>query len=74
MTDEKNPAVTERPLEERYVHEILAKLREDYAKAAQPYFDRLAMIHSLRPMPPLIVTVEQARELGLTPNAETGVL
>ena len=34
--------------EERFLHEMLAQLQAEYAKAAQPYLDRLAMIRSLR--------------------------
>jgi hypothetical protein len=33
---------------ERLLHEMLAQLQAEYAKAAQPYIDRLVMIRSLR--------------------------
>ena len=42
--------------DERILHEILAQLQAEYAKAAQPYIDRLARIRSLR-TPTLIITL-----------------
>ena len=53
--------------EERYLRETLAMLHESYAKAAKPYFDRLVAINAMRQPPPMIVTLEQARALGLLP-------
>ena len=50
--------------EERYLRETLAMLQESYAKAAKPYIDRLASLHSRR-VPQILVTVEQAQALGL---------
>ncbi|NLH94322.1 MAG: hypothetical protein GX466_08950 [Candidatus Cloacimonetes bacterium] len=41
---------------ERLLHEMIAQLQAEYAKAAQPYIDRLAMIRSLR-TPTLIATL-----------------
>lgn len=52
--------------EERYLRETLAMLQESYAKAAKPYIDRLAALHSRR-VPKIVVTVEQAQALGLMP-------
>jgi hypothetical protein len=57
--------------EERYLRETLAILQESYAKAAKPYIDRLVAIHAMRPPAPMIVTVEQAQELGLMPANAT---
>ncbi len=51
--------------EERYLQETLAALQESYAKAAKPYLDRLVAIQMMRPPEPMLVTVEQARALGL---------
>lgn len=41
---------------ERLLHEMLAQLQAEYAKAAQPYIDRLALIRSLR-TPTLIINL-----------------
>ncbi len=53
--------------EEQYLISILEILRAEYAKAAQPYLARLAMIRSRKGPPSIFVTVEQAQELGLLP-------
>ncbi len=50
--------------EERYLREMLAMLREEYARASKPYIDRLVALHSLK-LPQMLVTVEQAKALGL---------
>ena len=56
--------------EERYLIKILDRLREEHAKAAQPYLARLAAIRVRENPPSIFVTVEQAQELGfLPPNA-----
>lgn len=52
---------------ERHALDALAMLKIQYEKAAQPYIDMLAMIRGSRP-PRIIVSAEQARDLGLTPN------
>lgn len=44
--------------EERYCHEMLATLRRQYEKAAQPYIDRLVRIKSLETLV-RIVPVDQ---------------
>ena len=54
--------------EARHLHEMLANLRRDYEKAAQPYIDRLVMIQSLRSPAPMLVTAGQAQQLGLKPK------
>ena len=51
--------------EERYIHQMLAMLRESYDKAAKPWLDRLATIHAHRPPSPMIVTTAQAEAMGL---------
>jgi hypothetical protein len=61
--------------EEEYLHEIIAMLREQYAKAVQPYIDRLVQIQAMRAPAPMIVSVDQSRQLGLLPpDMETTVL
>lgn len=57
--------------EARHLHEMLANLRRDYEKAAQPYIDRLVMIQSLRSPAPMLVTAGQAQQLGLLPEIKT---
>lgn len=62
--------MTDEYTEERYLREILAELQESYSKAAKPYIDRLIAIECMKPMPPLIVTLEQANAMGIVvPNA-----
>lgn len=51
--------------EERYLRETLAMLQDSYEKAAKPYIDRLVEIYAMRLPEPMIVTIEQARSLGL---------
>lgn len=51
--------------EERYLRETLVMLQESYAKAAEPYVERLALISSRRPPAPIVIPVEQAQALGL---------
>lgn len=43
--------------EERYLHEMLSLLQEQYARAAKPYIDRLAQIHAMRMPAPMIITL-----------------
>lgn len=50
---------------EQILHEILAKLREDYMRAAQPYIDQLATIQAAKMPPPIYISTEQAIALGL---------
>lgn len=40
--------------EEQFCHQMLAKLRMDYERAAKPYVDRLARIKSME-IPPIFV-------------------
>ena len=49
--------------EERILHETLAQLQAEYAKAAQPYIDRLAMIRSLR-TPRIFIDILPPEQLG----------
>lgn len=53
--------------EERYLRETLVMLQESYARAAEPYIKRLAMITSRRPPAPIVIPMEQAEALGLLP-------
>ena len=56
--------------EERYLIDILKRLRTEHEKAAQPYLARLAAIRAREEPPSIFVTVERAQELGfLPPNA-----
>lgn len=67
LGDEPDNAIEE----ERYLLKTLAMLQESYAKAAKPYIDRIAMIHSYRKPEPLFVTIEQAQAMGFeVPNAD----
>lgn len=50
---------------ERYLIEQIEFIRREYEKAAKPYFDRLIHIRSLRPKPRIILTMEQAKGLGI---------
>ena len=46
---------------ERYLLEMLATLKESYAKAAKPYIDRLVAIRMIEAHPrPIVMTAEQA--------------
>lgn len=48
--------------EERYCYQALAELRKSYDLAAKPYIDRLVRIQSMRPPPPIMLTLDQTRE------------
>ena len=50
--------------EERYIHEALHMLANNYEKARRPYIARLMAIHNMRPPAPIFVTREQAEEMG----------
>lgn len=54
---------------ERFLIGEIQKIQEAYQLAAKPYIDRLMYLRSLRPMPPMFITVEQAKEFGLIPVA-----
>jgi hypothetical protein len=54
---------------ERYLLDTLAMLQESYAKAAKPYIEQLVFLSSIQPLPPMIITFEQAREMGFTVDA-----
>ena len=51
--------------EEELLIEQIKQLQEAYNRAAKPFVDRLAALHSLRPMQPILVTYEQAQALGI---------
>ena len=51
--------------EEALLIDVLNQLQESYNRAAKPYVDRLVVLRSLRPMPPMLVTYEQAKALGI---------
>ncbi len=54
--------------EEIYLQDMLATLHKSYMKVAQPYIDKLVEIRSMKQPAPIVVTVEQAKMLGLIPN------
>ena len=54
---------------ERYLVGEIQRIQEAYQLAAKPYIDRLMHLHSLRPMPPVIITMEQAKAFGLIPDS-----
>ncbi len=66
MTTDKNDLLDSFNYEEeRYLFEQIRMIQESYTKMIQPYVDRLARLQSLRPLPPTIVTLEQAQAMGL---------
>ena len=57
------------PAEDQYLHECLWRLQEEYAKAAKPFVDRLALIQSLRPPNPIFLpTAWRGFDLALGPD------
>lgn len=64
--------------EERYLHEMLAMLRDNYAKAAEPYLKRLAEIHAMRRPQPIVIPIERQHvlwkmlmEQGVAPHSKS---
>ena len=51
--------------EERYLKEMLVKIKAEYDKVAAPYIKRLMLIYSLRPAPPVIVTLTPEQDEAL---------
>jgi len=51
--------------QERLLVGMIRDIQEQYHRAAKPYVDRLMYLRSLRPMPPMIITIQQAKDLGL---------
>lgn len=49
--------ISEDTTEERYLRSVLADLQKSYAKAAQPYIDRLVAIQGIK-QPVIIVPLE----------------
>lgn len=52
--------------EKLYLQSMLNRLRLEYEKAAKPYFDRLATIHSLQTNITLTMSEEQFKKTFLT--------
>lgn len=48
--------------EEEYLKSQLAELQRAYQKQAQPYIDRLTAIYALRPMPPVVIDLNELKE------------
>lgn len=55
--------------EERFLIGKIQRIQEEAQRTAKPYVDRLVHLRSLRPMPPMIITAEQARAFGLIPES-----
>lgn len=55
--------------EERQLLEMLSFIQHEYTKAAKPYIDRLVAIRQRRISPQMIVTLEQARGLSISPES-----
>lgn len=51
--------------EERYHPEAIHALRLQYEAAIKPYVDRLVYLRSIRPYPPIVITLEQAKAAGI---------
>lgn len=58
--------------EEELLIEHIQQLQEAYNRAAKPFVDRLVALRSLRPMPSMLVTYEQAQALGLVGDKPWG--
>ena len=53
--------------QERYLLDMLHAIRESHDKAAKPYLERLLEIRSRRIPKHIVVTEEQARQMGFIP-------
>jgi hypothetical protein len=51
--------------EERYHLERIHELRLAYEAAIKPYVDRVVYLRSIRPQPPIFITLEQAQAAGI---------
>lgn len=51
--------------QERFLVGMIQSIQEQYQQAAKPYVERLVYLRSLRPMPPMIITAQQAHDMGL---------
>ena len=56
--------------EEQQLLEMIAMIQKDYQKQIEPYIKRLVLIESLKPPPPIFITLEQAMALGLPLSGE----
>ncbi len=45
--------------QEQYLIEAIDSLRRGYEAATRPYIDRLVMLRSLRPAPPIWITIDK---------------
>lgn len=50
---------------EQELREALSRLRREYEDLSRPLVDALAKIDLLKPRPPMFITEEQAKSLGL---------
>ena len=50
---------------ERHLHEQIRMIQVEYDKRIQPYLEQLQRLEQLKPMPPTILTLEQAEKFGL---------
>jgi len=53
--------------QERYLLDILHAIRESHERAAKPYLERLLEIRSRRIQKQIVVTEDQARQMGFIP-------
>ena len=51
--------------EEQQIIEMIAMVQRDYQRQIQPYVDRLVLLRSLQPPPPICISLGQAEKLGL---------
>jgi len=55
--------------QERQLLEMIDFLQKEYAKAAKPYVDRLIAIRQRTITPQMIMTLEQAQSLSISPES-----
>jgi hypothetical protein len=51
--------------EEKQLIEMISMIQRDYQKQIQPYVDRLVLLRSRQPPPPIYISLEHAEKLGL---------
>lgn len=57
--------------EERHHLEAIHALRLQYEAAIKPYVERLVYLRSIRPHPPIFITLEQAEAAGIAVHPVT---
>ena len=61
----EHPAPTADQLREIELIRQIEMLKREYAEACRPFIEELTLIRSQRPLPPLILTNEQVKEMKL---------